>query len=139
MASEETLQSVLNWSSYVTSSTLVILSIYAMYKVRNGSRFEFLTLMLFGLIVTNICYILYVVIYGKRRRLELDKGTPHSELLNIVALSMTFDLLRYFAWQLTMWVFAFKYWVISIEIPKAITKKRSMGALQEIGIRELPP
>lgn len=33
---------------------------------------------------------------------------------------MAADLVRYFAWQLTMWVFSFKYWVVSIEMPKAI-------------------
>jgi hypothetical protein len=33
---------------------------------------------------------------------------------------MAADMIRYFAWQTTIWVFAFKYWVISIEIPKAI-------------------
>lgn len=50
------------------------------------------------------------------------------KLLEIVALSITFDLVRYLAWQLTIWVFAFKYWVISIEMPKAIklTYQRSL-------------
>lgn len=31
---------------------------------------------------------------------------------------------------MTIWVFAYKYWVISIEIPKAIEVQRAMSASQ---------
>lgn len=40
---------------------------------------------------------------------------------------MAGDLIRYITWQITIWVFAFSYWVTSIEMPRAITKQRSLS------------
>lgn len=37
---------------------------------------------------------------------------------------MTADMIKYLTWNATMWVFAFKYWQISIEMPRAINMRR---------------
>ena len=81
-----------------------------MMKVRSGSRFEFLTQMLFGIMLTNLAYIFYMSTYIKRSALEANPDTARDDLVTIVSVSIAFDMIRYFAWQLTMWFFAFKYW-----------------------------
>lgn len=121
----------MEWSSYITSSIIVVAAVFVMYQVRSGLRFEFITMMLIGLIVTNTFFIFYMLIYNKRHDLEESTTASRGQLLSIVSLSMAADMIRYFAWNLTMWVFAFKYWVISIEMPKAIKNSRTMSIIQK--------
>ena len=127
--SSDNLQAGMEWSTYITSAIIVVVSVYVMAKVRSGSRFEYITMFLFGMILTNTFFILYMVSYNKRYELENSATATHGQLLGVVSLSLSADLIRYLAWQLTMWVFAFKYWVISIEMPKAIQNSRAMSIL----------
>jgi len=79
---------------------------------------------------------------GAHRESEKASSRPKTkdELFNIVTISIMFDTIRYLSWQVTIWIFAFKYWVISIEFPKAIRRKRLMSLAdnQEELIREDP-
>jgi hypothetical protein len=134
------LQNFLAYSTYVTSSILVMLTIFTLYKVRSGSKFEFLYIVVLGLMVSNLAYICYMMCYTRRSALESDPTKTKDELFNIVTISIMFDTIRYLSWQVTIWIFAFKYWVISIEFPKAIRRKRLMSLAdnQEELIREDP-
>jgi hypothetical protein len=123
--SELWLQHFLVYSTYCLSGTLVVIALYTMVQVRNGSRFEFLTLMLFGIMLTNLAFIFYMATYIPRSRVISNANAERSDLATIVAISISFDMIRYFAWQLTMWIFAFKYWQISIEIPAVIKQLRT--------------
>ena len=88
-------------------------------------------MMLFGLIITNLAFICYMATYNKRHDLEANKSAYPDQLLTVVSFSMTADLLRYLAWNITIWVFAFKYWVVSIEMPKAIENSRRMSIVNK--------
>ena len=111
---------VIECSAYFTSSVLICLQLWALKEISKGSNFSFLMCMISLLLLCNIAFIGYVAIY-KRRRSAQDsaESNPVDELL-IVSFSMSFDLIRYLTWQIMIWVFAFKYWVVSIEMPKAI-------------------
>lgn len=87
--------------------------------------------MLFGLIITNLAFICYMATYNKRHYLEANKSAYPDQLLTVVSFSMTADLFRYLAWNITIWVFAFKYWVVSIEMPKAIENSRRMSIVNK--------
>ena len=65
--------------------------------------------------------------------MEQDINATREQLLLIVSFSISFDFVKYLAWQVTIWVFAFKYWVISIEMPKAIkiTYQRSISIMNK--------
>lgn len=97
-------------SSFVTGSIIIVFSVFALYSVRKGSRFELLTLMLFGLLLTNLALIVYMSVYPRRRSMEADPEVVRADLLQVVAISMTADLIKYLTWNTTMWVFCFKYW-----------------------------
>jgi hypothetical protein len=88
-------------------------------------------MMLFGLILTNLAFICYMATYNKRHDLEESKTASRDQLLTVVSFSMTADLFRYLAWNTTIWVFAYKYWVVSIEMPKAIESSRRMSIVNK--------
>ena len=79
-----------------------------------------------GILITNIAYILYIIVYIKRVDIFKQTNVTHGQLINVVVYSVAFDVIRYLTWQSTIWIFAFKYWVTSIEIPKVIKKQKVM-------------
>ena len=116
----------MEWSTYVSSGILVVGFSLISFNLRKGSRFESLTFMTVGLILSNLAFIFYMATFETRRKLQLE-DVSRQDLLRIVTLSMAGDLIRYVTWQTTIWVFAFTYWITSIEMPKAITKQRSLS------------
>jgi len=40
----------------------------------------------------------------------------------IASVNLLLDAMHYGAYEVMIWVFAFKYWVVSVEMPKAIDK-----------------
>lgn len=133
MAANDKLTNIMVDSSFVTAGIIIVFSVYALYSVRKGSKFELITLMLFGLLSTNLALIVYMWVYPTRNQMEADPDVLHSDLLRIVSISMTADLIKYLTWNATMWVFAFKYWQISIEMPRAINLRRQSFIMNQEG------
>lgn len=132
---EQVLIDVMVYSCIFTSSVIVVACVYALYSVQKGTRFELITMCLFGLLMSNLATIAYSSVYPKRHRLENEHRQNQTDpstsaLLPIVTASMSADLIKYLAWNSTMWLFAYKYWQISIEMPKAI-KKRMQSQLSQ--------
>lgn len=111
---------IMELSSYVTSGVLIVLLVYALVRVMKGSRVSFLIWMIILLIISNFAFILYIAIYNDRRRIITNSESTRSDKLPIVSFSISFDCARYLTLMVTMWCFSFKYWVVSVEIPKAI-------------------
>ena len=111
---------IMELSSYVTSAVLIVLLIYALLRVMKGSRVSFLIWMIILLIISNFAFIIYIADYNNRRRIITNSDSTYEEKLTIVSFSITFDCIRYLTLLITMWCFSFKYWVVAVEIPKAI-------------------
>jgi len=79
-----------------------------------------------------VAFIFYIAIFGLRARvLAPGSDLPHKKL--VVFFSILFDWVRYECWQIAYFLFTFKYWVISVEMPKAInnTQIKNAPALME--------
>lgn len=111
---------IMEFSSYVTSGVMIVLLIYALLRVMKGSRVSFLIWMIILLIISNFAFIIYIADYNNRRRIITNSDSTYEEKLTIVSFSITFDCIRYLTLLITMWCFSFKYWVVAVEIPKAI-------------------
>lgn len=70
--SADKLTSIMVDSCIVTASIIIVFSLYALYNVRKGSKFELIILLLFGLLATNIALIVYMWVYPTRSQLEYD-------------------------------------------------------------------
>lgn len=68
--SADKLTSIMVDSSIVTASIIIVSSLYALYNVRKGSKFELIILLLFGLLATNLALIVYMWVYPTRSQLE---------------------------------------------------------------------
>lgn len=66
MISEQALTSLMEWSTYITGTLLITLFIWAIYSVRKGANFEFLSLMIGSLLVSNFCFLMYIILWNKR-------------------------------------------------------------------------
>ncbi len=107
-------------SAYITSAVLIFFFIVALVRALQGSKFGFLFWMIALLIVSNIAFIAYIAVYNERRTILSNKTSTRDEKLSIVSFSIACDFLRYASWQVMIWCFAFKYWVVSVEMPKVI-------------------
>ena len=113
---------IMEVSSYLTSGLLLLLLGYTLLRVWNGSRVDFLLILVSMLLMSNLFFICYISVYNDRKNLEQDQSTTRSEVLPIVSFSVACDFIRYFTLQISMWLFTFKYWVVSVEVPKAIMR-----------------
>lgn len=68
--SADKLTNIMVDSSIVTASIIIVFSLYALYNVRKGSKFELIILLLFGLLATNLALIVYMWVYPTRSQLE---------------------------------------------------------------------
>jgi hypothetical protein len=120
MPSEIPQLTVLEWSSYFTSSVLILLYSFALIRIARKSKVEFMIYLLAMLITSNVSFVLYVSVFNARRVLLKDPATTKAAELPLVSFSVACDFLRYITLQISMWCFSFKYWVVSVEVPKAI-------------------
>lgn len=60
---------IMEGSSYITSGILVCLLVFTLLRVWNGSRVDFLLILVFMLLVSNIFFICYIAAYNDRKRL----------------------------------------------------------------------
>jgi cobalamin synthase len=124
MASNLINQRVMEDSTYITCGALILLLSYALLRVVRGSKVTFLIYLIVLLILSNVSYIVYMSLYNTRKSLELyNQSTSSSEYRKLklyVSLSMVFDLIHYSCFFSAMWCFAFKYWVVAVEVPKMI-------------------
>jgi hypothetical protein len=72
------------------------------------------------LLLSNVAFIIYTATYEPRRAVLENVNSTRKAQVGIVALNMICDAVRYGCYNVMIWVFAFKYWIVSIEIPKAI-------------------
>jgi hypothetical protein len=121
MATEDGLQVGMEWSAYITSGAVILLLIVVLMRVVRGSKFGFLFWMIALLITSNLAFISYIAVYDDRRSILSNPLSTRQEKVSIVSFSIACDYIRYAAWQVMLWVFSFKYWVVSVEMPKAIS------------------
>ena len=103
------------WSSVTMCSLMTIYSVYAFIYVLYNSKFRWVQFMLFLCIIQNAdTTLLAIGVYWE--------VTPfHQENQDFLAWFMFVTIFFfYFTSNLLYWLFGFKYWVISIEIPNMI-------------------
>ena len=110
----------MEWSAYLTSAALICGLFFILMRVIQGSKFGFLFWMIALLIVSNIAFIAYIAVYDDRRSVLSNTASTRADKLDIVSFSIACDFIRYACWQVMIWLFSFKYWVVSVEMPKAI-------------------
>ncbi len=122
MSAGDTQLLVMEVSSYLTSGLLLLSLGHTLLRVWHGSRVDFLLILVSMLLLSNLFYICYISVYNDRKSLEQDPSTTRLEVLPVVSISVACDFIRYFTLQISMWLFTFKYWVVSVEVPKAIKR-----------------
>ena len=111
---------IIRWSVFCTSSVLILLFSIALYLNLRVSKVGFISHLNTLLIVSNVALIAYIAIVT-------PPGIKNCSTLmscadNYLVLAMIFDFIRYFTWLVFIWSFAFKYWVVSIEMPRTLNK-----------------
>lgn len=112
----------LECSAYSTSVVLILLLSRSFVKVYKGTQFQFVQVIIGLLLVSNVAFIIYTATYAPRRAVLANVDSTRKAQVGIVAVSMICDAVRYGCYNVMIWVFAFKYWIVSIEIPKAISR-----------------
>ena len=69
MSIESAQLGIMEVSSYITSSILIVFLAFTLLKVWNGSRVDFLLALVSLLIVSNIAFICYIAVYNDRKNL----------------------------------------------------------------------
>ena len=112
------------WSSVSMCGLMTLVSIYAFFYVQRFSKFRWVQFMLFLCIIQNANSVaLAIGVYWE--------VTPfHQEHEPFLAYFMGVTIfLFYFVSTLIYWLFGFKYWVISIEIPYVLQQEENTGKL----------
>ena len=122
---------IMQWSSYITSSVLIVLLTKTLLNVWNGSRVGFLLAVVSMLIISNAAFICYIAVYNDRKNIVQNQDATRQEELPLVTFSVACDFVRYLTLQVSMWLFTFKYWVVSVELPKAIQRIQSNNDLRD--------
>lgn len=104
-------------SAILASSILVVCFSLALIKIFRGPRVMFLMKQCILLITSNFFYIVYISLYNTRRRVVAGKSP---NMLLVVTTCMVCDYIHYVCLFVCMWQFAFKYWVVAVEMPKVI-------------------
>ena len=119
-----TYTTVMEVSTYVTCTILIVSLCFTIVRVCTGSKVAFLIYLMTLLIVANLSYIVYMTLYNDRHRLEkyaTEYGTEErQQLLNIVTAAMSLDFLHYACLNCAIWCFCFKYWVVSVEVSASL-------------------
>ena len=98
--------------------------LYALFKViKSQKTLSFLFYVLVLLTVSNAAEICYTAIL-KVNNLDFcfDESNKCDSTNAKILLLCIFDYIRYLTWMLAIWAFSFKYWVVSIEIPKILSE-----------------
>jgi hypothetical protein len=111
---------IMEGSSYITSGILICMLAFTLLRVWKGSRVDFLLILVIMLLLSNVFFICYIAAYNNRKNLVQDPNSTRLQVLPIVSFSIACDFIRYLTLQISMWLFTFKYWVVSVEVPKAI-------------------
>jgi hypothetical protein len=109
----------LYWSVAICA-LMTVISVYAFIYVLLKSSFKWVQFMLFLCVIQNAnTVVLAVAVF-----LEICPWhqAHRDELMIIMGVSI---FLFYFVSNLMYWLFGFKYWVISIEIPQLITQQEA--------------
>jgi membrane protein DedA with SNARE-associated domain len=61
---------IMEVSSYLTSGLLLLLLGYTLLRVWNGSRVDFLLILVSMLLISNLFFICYISVYNDRKNLE---------------------------------------------------------------------
>ena len=101
------------WISIVECSILLIALIVTLHKVCTYTRFTFLTMLISLYLITDVAtIILSIGIYYEHTQFSEN----YRYLLSVTIGVATF--LFNFGTNTVLWLFSFKYWVISREVPK---------------------
>jgi len=100
-----------------TSSISIAIFLYTLFRVLKGKKHSFLIVLIVMLIISNLCAILSntfarVWIYS-----DFDKRRP------FMYLQGTASGIRDVTFNLAHWIFAFKYWVIAIDMQYLLERK----------------
>lgn len=104
-------------SGILASAILIVCFGLALIRIFRGPKVKFLMQQCLLLIISNSVFIVYISLYNIRRT-AVSHQTKNALLL--VILSMLFDYIHYVCLFVCMWQFAFKYWVVAVEVPKVI-------------------
>ena len=101
------------WISIVECSILLIALLITLRKVCIHTRFTFLTTLISLYLITDVAtIILSIGIYYEQT--EISDQYPYLLAVNIGVSTFFFN----FGTNAVLWLFSFKYWVISREVPK---------------------
>ena len=101
------------WISIVECSILLIALIVTLHKVCIHTRFTFLTTLICLYLITDVgTIILSIGIYFEQT--EISDHHPYVLAITIGVSTFLFN----FGTNTVLWLFSFKYWVISREVPK---------------------
>ena len=111
---------IIRLSVFCTSSVLILLFCIALYMNLRVSKVGFISHLNTLLIASNLALIAYIALVTPSD--IKNCSTLMSCANNLLPLAMIFDFIRYFTWLIFIWSFAFKYWVVSIEMPRTLNK-----------------
>ena len=107
-------------STIAEMSLITVIASFIMVKIWFDYRFRFLLLLCLILIVGDISTALLSVGWG------MENTKIHVERTKELALEVGITTFFFNASTLLLhWLFSFKYWVISLEIPKVIQTKKT--------------
>ena len=115
-------------SLWVTLPMMAIMTVYSTYwliQVLKNSTFRWVQFMLFLCVVQNLNSFWEGVLYYT----EVSPWHASHPRAQSIMYSITVFLF-YFLSNLIYWLFGFKYWVISIEVPKAFNKSEKSSNLR---------
>jgi hypothetical protein len=120
-------------SAILASSILVVCFSLALINILRGPKVMFLMKQCILLMISNFFYIVYISLYNTRRRVVSHKSP---DMLLVVTICMVCDYIHYVCLFVCMWQFAFKYWVVAVEMPKVI-RELDQGLLLDVTQRTL--
>ena len=120
---------VYNLQTAVLSFVLAMMYLTILFKVHNGSKFKFVTIISALMLVSNLTGIFVVytnyVILGQY---EPDKTSYPKSVFVWVVLQAISAFLRDSSFNVAHWEFAFKYFKISIEVPHLLKGETPDGS-----------
>lgn len=99
--------------SVITSALLILFLLGAIVKVLIGSKFTFLIIMISLLLYSNVAFLVYIILQQVCwNQTYVERNIEIAMWFTITTSDGTFNLMH--------WLFCFKYWVVSVEIPKLL-------------------